>query len=471
MGAVFIDLDRTLLRRASGPVLNRALVDEGVVGDRSIPGDHLVYGFYDRLGENLLAMGLARGAARVARGWEQSRVRAAGARAVPELADLVAPFAPGHLADFRRDGHRLVLATTTPVDMITPFAEALGFDGVIATTYEVVDGRYTGRLEGGFVWGLGKLQAVKRWAAAERVDLAECHACSDSFFDIPLLSSVGSPHVVNPDPRLNLVAALRRWPIEYWDRPAGVPSLAGLEPYHLLRPFIRPGTFPYARFDVRGVGRIPAHGPVLLAANHRSYFDVAALAIVAARIGRPVRFLAKRELFNAPALGWVARSIGGIPVDRGSHSDQPLREAEAALRAGEVVIVLPQGTIPRGEAFFDPVLHGKTGTARLAAATGAPVVPVGLWGTEEVWPRCSRVPDLAGVRHPPAVRVRVGSPVALGLEDARADTERLMTAISALLPPSARRPRHPSPEELARTYPPGKQPPAPGRGAAHRSVP
>lgn len=471
MGVAFIDLDRTLLRRASGPVLNAALVAEGVAGaERSIPGDRLLYGLYDRMGENLLVMGLARGAARVARGWEQSRVRAAGARAVPDLAGLVAPFAPGRLADFRRHGHRLVLATTTPVDVIAPFAEALGFDGVVATVYEVADGRYTGRLDGGFVWGLGKLQAVRRWVADQGVDLAECHACSDSFFDLPLLSSVGSPHAVNPDPRLNVVASLRRWPIEYWDRPVGVPSIVGLEPYHLLRPFVRPETFPYARFDVRGVEKIPRHGPVLLAANHRSYFDVAALAIVAARIGRPVRFLAKRELFDAPVIGWVARSIGGIPVDRGSHSDQPLREAESALRAGEIVVVLPQGTIPRGEAFFDPELHGKTGAARLAASTGAPVVPIGLWGTERVWPRSARVPDVTGVRHPPKVRVRVGGPVALGLDDARADTERLMSAISALLPPEARRPHHPSPEELARTYPPGKRVISAERGAVRRST-
>ena len=221
---------------------------------------------------------------------------------------------------------------------------------------------------------------------------------------------------------------------------------------------------------MKGVEKIPRRGPVLLASNHRSYFDVVALAIVAAKIGRPVRFLAKRELFDAPVIGWVARSIGGIPVDRGSHSDQPLREAEAALRAGEVVIVLPEGTIPRGEAFFDPVLHGKTGTARLAASTGAPVLPIGLWGTERVWPRSVRVPDVTGVRHPPAVRVRVGDPVPLDLDDARADTATLMGAISALLPPEARRPHHPSPDELARTYPPGRGPSAAQSGTSRRSA-
>ena len=142
---------------------------------------------------------------------------------------------------------------------------------------------------------------------------------------------------------------------------------------------------------------------MLLASNHRSYFDVAALGLVAARLGRPVRFMAKQELFDAPVVGQLARALGGIPVDRGSGSADPMRQAAAALRAGEVVIVLPQGTIPRGEAFFDPVLHGKTGAARLAAETGAPVVPIGLWGTEQVWPRSSKVPE-----HDQPARTRPG---------------------------------------------------------------
>jgi putative phosphoserine phosphatase/1-acylglycerol-3-phosphate O-acyltransferase len=456
VGAVFVDLDRTLLRRASGRAINDALVAEGVVSaGRSLPGDGLFYAFYDRFGENLLAMSLARAAALVARGWRQEDVQRAAELVVPSLMELVAPFAPGHINAFRAQGHRLVLATTTPIDMVTPFAEALGFDDVVATRYEVRDGRYTGRLEEGFVWGLGKLSAVRRWAGEHDVDLADCHACSDSAFDVPLLSSVGHPHAVNPDATLTALAVLRRWPIEYWDRPVGIPSFIGLEPYHLLRPFVRPETFPYARFEFDGLQHIPRRGPAIVASNHRSYFDVAALALVAARIGRPVRFLAKRELFDVPLLGWVARALGGIPVDRGSGSGQPLREAEAALRAGEVVIVLPEGTIPRGAAFFDPVLKGKTGTARLAASTGAPVVPIGLWGTEQVWPRSSRLPDVAQLRHPPLISVRAGAPVSLGLSDAVEDTATLMTAITDLLPADARLPHDPTPEELARTYPPG----------------
>jgi putative phosphoserine phosphatase/1-acylglycerol-3-phosphate O-acyltransferase len=453
--AVFIDLDRTLLAHASGQVLNHALVEEGVIpSGRSLPGDKLLYAVNDRLGENLFSMGLVRAAARVARGWRQEQVQAAGRRAVAALSELVAPFAPQRLAAFRAEGHRLVLATTTPVDLVAPFAEALGFDDLIATAYETKDGRYTGRLYEGFVWGTGKLRAVREWAGDHGIELVDCHACSDSIFDVPLLSSVGSPHAVNPDPSLTVVATARRWPVEHWDRPPGVPSVIGFEPYHLLRPIVRKLSFPYARFDISGVGNVPARGPVLLASNHRSYFDVAALALVARAIGRPVRFLGKKEIFDAPVVGMIARGIGGIPVDRGSGGAEPLREAEAALKAGEVVIVLPQGTIPRGYDFFDPVLHGKTGTARLAASTGAPVVPVGIWGTENVWPRSSRMPDFMLVRHPPKVTVRIGKPVALSLTDAAADTEMIMQAISALLPAESRVRHEPTPDELARTKPP-----------------
>jgi putative phosphoserine phosphatase/1-acylglycerol-3-phosphate O-acyltransferase len=456
VGAVYVDLDRTLLRRASGRVLHASLLAEGV--GRSLPGGDVLYDIYDRFGENVPSMALTRMAARAARGWSRKDVRRAGRKAVGGLVELVAPYAPGILADFRRGGHRLVLTTTTPFDMIEPFAEAMGFDDVIATRYEHDNGHYTGRLEGPFVWGMGKLAAVRRWAGAHAEPLSGSHACSDSGFDLPLLSSVGHPHAVNPDPLLTAVAVARRWPIEHWDRLPGVPSVLGLEPYHLVRPWLRPELFPYARFDIEGVDNVPRRGPVILASNHRSYFDVAALALVAARLNRPVRFMAKQELFDAPVVSQLFRVLGGIAVDRGDDegSAMALRTAERALRAGELVIVLPQGTIPRGTAFFDPVLHGKTGAARLAAATGAPVVPVGLWGTDKVWPRHSRVPDVTALLRPPTVRVRVGTPITLGPDDPKAATAVLMAAISALLPPEGRTRRPPSPEELARTYPPGR---------------
>ncbi len=452
-GAVFVDLDRTLIRSASGPIFHRAMEAEGVLAPgRRLPGDQLMYALYNRFGESVPFIGLARATAAVMRNRSVEGTRRAGKRAVESLVELVQPWALAALEAHRGEGRRLVLATTSPWDLVSPLSEALGFDALIATRYRHHDGRYTGRLDGRFVWGAGKRAAARQWAQDNQADLGASHAYSDSFFDVPLLKTVGHPHPLNADPRLVAVALAHRWPLEQWDRAPGIPSLMGWEPYHLVRPLFRPQSFPYARFTLDGLEHIPSRGPVLLASNHRSYFDVVAIGLVAARIGRPVRFMAKQEVFDAPVVGPLARALGGIPVERGSGSDSPMRKAAAALRAGEVVIVLPQGTIPRGDAFFETVLHGHTGAARLAAETGAPVVPIGVWGTERVWPRSSKVPVMTTL-HPPRVTVTVGPPVALGLHDAVADTTTLMGAIVDLLPDEARVEHLPTDEDLARTRP------------------
>jgi putative phosphoserine phosphatase / 1-acylglycerol-3-phosphate O-acyltransferase len=154
-------------------------------------------------------------------------------------------------------------------------------------------------------------------------------------------------------------------------------------------------------------------------------------------------------------VGHVTRAMGGIRVDRATGSDDPLRAAVEAIEGGELVGIMPQGTIPRGPAFFDPVLKGRWGAARLAHLTGAPVIPVGLWGTERVWPRSSRLPNVLNVVDPPLVTVSVGPPVALKRRSLDADTKRIMSAITDQLPPEARRRHRPSDAELVATYPPG----------------
>ena len=457
-GAVFFDLDRTLLRGASGPVLSQALRDAGVVSQGSIPGESLVYRVFDLVGETRPSMILTRQAARFAKGWRRQQVRDAGKQAAEELAGAVQPFARPIIDDHRAAGRPLVLATTTPDDMIRPLAERLGFDDVIATRYGLDDeGRYDGTIDGEFVWGRGKLRAVRSWAADHGVALGDSWAYSDSYYDNPLLGAVGHPVAVNPDPRLLALATVRRWPVAHLDVPAGVPKLPVLnvEPQRLVQTLVRPELLPWVRFDIEGVDRIPAAGPAIVVANHRSYFDPLALGATFARRGRAVRFLGKREVFDAPVVGQIARALGGIRVDRGTGSDEPLLAAAAALASGELVAILPQGTIPRGPAFFEPELDGRWGAARLAALSKVPVIPIGLWGTEAVWPRSERVPRIWNVTSPPTVRIRVGDPVELALRSPKVDTRRMMRAISDLLPPEAHRRRDPTPEELARTYPPG----------------
>jgi putative phosphoserine phosphatase/1-acylglycerol-3-phosphate O-acyltransferase len=455
-GAAFFDLDRTLLRGSSGEVFSRFLRAGGVLSDRSIPGQGLFTKAYDVFGENRLFMMFTRQLARMARGWDVLGVQEAAAKAAQPLVDLVYPRAHPLIQEHHDAGRRVVLATTTPFELVKPFADLLGFDDVIATRYGVSDGKFDGTIDGPFVWGRAKLGAVREWAEAHAVSLRDSYAYSDSWFDTPMLSAVGHPTAVNPDLRLQAFATVRRWPVLYLDAPHGVPKVMGIEPQMILQQFFRPELIRYARVDVGPVDFIPETGPAILAANHRSYFDIITAGCAIARRGRPVRVLAKKEMLEAPVLGPIISALGAIRVDRGSGSDEPLKEAARALEGGELVAIFPQGTIPRGEAFFEPKLRGRHGIARLAAATRVPVIPIGMWGTEHVWPRSSKLPHVWNVTSPPDVRVRVGPPVAMTYEDIPGDTRRIMAAIQDLLPPESEVRRIPTPEELARTFPSGK---------------
>ena len=462
-GAAFFDLDRTLLAGASGEVFSSAMKAAGLVS-RTIPGEKLLFSLFNTIGETLPSMALARQAVVLARGKSRSAVQTAAQAVAQQLADMVQPYAGVLFAEHRAAGRPIVLATTTPYDLVKPFADLLGFDDVVATQYSTgADGLYDGTLSGPFVWSSGKLAAVQNWADYHGVDMPNSFAYSDSFYDTPLLAAVGHPFVVNPDPRMVLMAAARRWPVIHLDVAPGtsgasrVPSIpnVGVEIQKLALALTHPLMFPYARFDISGVENIPATGPAIVCGNHRSYFDVAAMALVIAKTGRTVRFLGKKEVFDAPIIGQIASAMGGIRVERGTGSDEPLKAAAEALEAGDIVAMMPQGTIPRGMAFFDPVLKGRWGAARLAAMTKAPVIPVGIWGTEKVWPRNSRLPNILNVLDPPLVTANVGAPVALSRRSEDADTRRLMKAISALLPPEGRAKYVPTDDELAATLPPG----------------
>ena len=456
-GAAFFDLDRTLLAGASGEVFADAMRLAGL-SSKPFPGEKLLFGLFNTVGETLPSMALARQAVTLAKGHSQAAVSAAADQVADRLVAMVQPFADAAFEMHRTAGRPIVLATTTPYDLVKPFADRLGLDDVVATRYRVrEDGTYDGTLEGPFVWSAGKLEAITAWAEEHGIDLAHSYAYSDSVYDTPMLDAVGNPVVVNPDPRMVLMAAARRWPTMNLDVSPGVAKIpvVGLEVQRLALQMARPAAYPYARFEISGVENIPADGPVILCANHRSYFDVSAMSIVIGKSGRTARFLGKKEVFDAPIVGQIATAMGGIRVDRGTGSDEPLQAAADALEGGEMVAMMPEGTIPRGPAFFTTKLTGRWGAAQLAQMSGATVIPVGLWGTEEVWPRSSRGPKMLNFTDPPIVRASVGAPVALKGKSVDADTKRIMKAIMAELPDAARVERTPTPTELARTYPPG----------------
>ncbi len=452
--AAFFDLDRTLIAGSSSPVFQRHLAEAGIAGGVNVPFADTLASIYERFGENWLMMQPAKLASRAAAGWNVAEVETACKAASEELVAMLQPFATQLFEEHRAAGAKLVLATTSPEPFVRPLAEALDFDDVVCTRWVQADGVYTGATDGPFVWGRAKADAVAAWAEANDVARSQSYAYSDSYFDAPLLESVGHPVAVNPDVQLAATATVKGWPVRHLDKSEGVAKIAGREMQEWSRPLMRPELVaPGVSFSFEGVDNIPSEGPALVVFNHRSYFDPTVMGLLVARAGRSVRGLGKKEVFDVPVAGRFLKALGGIRVERASGSDEPLDKAADALNGGEVVMMAPQGTIPRGPAFFEPELKGRWGAARLAALTGVPVIPVGLWGTEKVWPRSARVPKVSLNR--PKVSVNVGPALTVNGDDPDADTKAIMAAIAALLPGEAREQHTPTEAELRATFPPG----------------
>ena len=192
-----------------------------------------------------------------------------------------------------------------------------------------------------------------------------------------------------------------------------------------------------SRQKVTGTENIPREGGFITVANHLTDLDslTAMRAMVDADV--PVYSLAKSTLFDVPVLGSILRAGGQIPVHRATkEAGDSLKEAERVLRSGDVIMVFPEGTLSR-----DPLqwpMTGKTGAARLAMATGAPVVPMGQWGAQFVMGTYSKV-----IRPLPRkeVRILIGEPLDLSRfgsdttdrDAVRACTAEIMRAITALV--------------------------------------
>jgi 1-acyl-sn-glycerol-3-phosphate acyltransferase len=200
--------------------------------------------------------------------------------------------------------------------------------------------------------------------------------------------------------------------------------LPAVEPvYSLAKGLFYPGLRWGLEWTVEGGDRIPHEGPAILASNHMSYLDPLTLAWLADRRGRRVRYLAKAELFDKFALGPLLRSVHQIPVRRGSEdAATSVLAAVEALRAGECVTVFPEGTISLD---LEPMV-GKSGTARLAQASGVGVTPVGLWGTHRILFKGRKPRWRWGI----AQTAVVGEPVNVAPDDdIKEATDRIMSAI------------------------------------------
>ena len=167
--------------------------------------------------------------------------------------------------------------------------------------------------------------------------------------------------------------------------------------YTLAKVVVPPVIRFWVRLDCQGLLNIPRHGPVIIAANHISYFDPLCLGTFVDTAGRQVRFLAKSELYRNPVLGAILRGAGQIlrvPRDP-RRPPGPDRRRRGHARGAAVAIYL-EGTTTRNPDFSP--MAAKNGVARLAALTGAPVVPVGQWGAHLLFTRGKLGPFRRGVR-------------------------------------------------------------------------
>jgi 1-acyl-sn-glycerol-3-phosphate acyltransferase len=204
--------------------------------------------------------------------------------------------------------------------------------------------------------------------------------------------------------------------------------------YQAAKTVALPPAWLWFRWRFEHLERIPARGPALIACNHASYLDPIANAYAVVKAGRRPRFLAKDDLFRIPVVGRALVGCGQIPVSRGRGDRTPLLRAERALAEGEVVVVYPEGTVTSREDGLP--MDGKTGTVRLALASGVAITPMVSWGSAPVWQKSG--PGSLKPGRP--VWVSVGEPIDLSsrrseLEDfeaVRQMTADLMGVLTAM---------------------------------------
>ncbi len=171
---------------------------------------------------------------------------------------------------------------------------------------------------------------------------------------------------------------------------------ANLIVYWIVRGVLEPFFRIYFRMNKIGTEHIPASGPAIIAANHRSFLDPFVIGTMGRR---PMYYVAKQELFRHPWQAWILNSLGAFPVNRGAGDRETIETAKAILARGDIVLIFPEGTRTRPGALGKP----HRGVGRLALETGAPVVPIAVIGTEAVR-RGWRI-------RPHKVRIRAGRPL------------------------------------------------------------
>ncbi|BCK68315.1 1-acyl-sn-glycerol-3-phosphate acyltransferase [Streptomyces libani subsp. rufus] len=209
--------------------------------------------------------------------------------------------------------------------------------------------------------------------------------------------------------------------------------------YRLAAVICKPPLLVLFKRDWQGMEHIPADGGFITAVNHNSYLDPLSYAHYQYNTGRVPRFLAKAGLFKSGFVGLMMRGTGQIPVYRETtDAANAFRAAVTAIEKGECVAFYPEGTLTRDPDLWP--MQGKTGAARVALLTKAPVIPVAQWGANDAMPPYAKEKKLRLLPRK-TLRVQAGPPVDLSAfydreptaEVLRAATDVIMTAITEQL--------------------------------------
>jgi HAD superfamily hydrolase (TIGR01490 family) len=218
--AAFFDLDKTLMAGSSGMQFARVAARQGIVSRRLLAGwavEHLRYRLRgttdERTGEVLRVV------RELIAGVPERSIDRMGPEVMAAILPRVYPQMLDEVYAHQDAGRATFIVSAAGNGVVESLAAVLGMDGGIGTRYEVDgEGDFTGRFDGPFVYGPGKVEAMEAFAAEHGIDLAASYAYSDSLSDLPMLRAVGNPVVVNPDPPLAELARQEGWQAMRFER-------------------------------------------------------------------------------------------------------------------------------------------------------------------------------------------------------------------------------------------------------------
>ena len=339
------------------------------------------------------------------------------------LARRVYPETRALIRAHQAKGHRVVIVSSATPYQIGPAARDLGIDRLVCSHYETRRGKFTGKYVDPLCFGRAKLDAVESLASAEGLDLKRSYFYSDSHDDVALLAGVGRPRPLNPNRKLQAIAASRGWPVQSFTSrgtPGLMDYLRGLSPTPILvgsviasLPLLALtrsarettnfvigvfGDYGAAmagvRLDLRGERNLWTSRPCIFVFNHQSQADV---LIIARLLRRDISGIGKRELREVPVIGKLLELGGMVFVDRARtrdavHAMAPL--VDAIRRDGKSVCIAPEGS----RSTTATLGSFKKGAFHLAMQASVPIVPIVIHNSGDVQPKNEFVMRPATVR-------------------------------------------------------------------------